>query len=431
MLRSLYFVATNRANLSLKEWSIWLGELPWSLRWFPLLVLLRPLVDNLFFLKEVSPFLSPPYIVGVLSPLLCLLALVRFKHPRFGAGDKAFYLWGGFLLLSSLLVLLQNPLDLVSIEFMLKLSMPVYLFALLRILIRSRRDLNGILFSFLYSAIFVAAILLYEILVSPISLEESRGLQRIQGSFGDVVSYGMYIAFTSIITIYHYLSQSEARSAYRALLLLIGVAVINILGLFNIHHTATYGVFLTLVGMFFLFNFTGKNQGTSIVLLASLVLVLSFIGSELVSEKISPLLETDLAVYQGEKESDKLLHGRVGRWRLMLDNFFMEAPHLQIFGLTLGLQPVFPYIGIGSHNDFFRILFATGFLGLGAYLLFLLRIIAKARKQVRELRFLTYATLTALIFYSISITPTFYAPFLYMALSVFAFTLLPSSSQSP
>ena len=60
-------------------WKNWYRQLHWTRKWFPIFVLIRPLVDNFFWLKEISPLLSPLTIVGVLTPLLCL---VSFNNPR-------------------------------------------------------------------------------------------------------------------------------------------------------------------------------------------------------------------------------------------------------------------------------------------------------------------------------------------------------------
>lgn len=416
--------------MTFKEWRQWLSELPWILRWFPVLILFRPVIDNLYFLKEVSPLVSPPYIVGLLSPLLCIAAMIRFKSPILAHIEKSFAAWSVFLVLSTLGVLMEDPTSLLNIEFVLKLSMPVYLFFFLRILIRDLRDLHGLLNSFLYSSVFVAALLLYEVLINPISLEESRGLQRIQGSFGDVVSYGMYIIFTTIIATYYFFSRTRYREKSKLLWLLGVVTGVNILGLVNIHHTATYGIFIVLFGLFFLFNFRSKNYTFGLVAVTLVGFLFSFFGAELISEKITPLVETDFAVYQGEKDSDQLFHGRVGRWRLMLNNFFEEPIHVQLLGLPIKLEPAFPYIGIGSHNDFFRILFATGIAGLFVYLIFIYQLFKRAGVLDISQRYMLYSVLITTVFYSISVTPTFYAPFLYFVLSIFAFALLPQSQRS-
>ncbi len=411
--------------MSFQEWISWLKALPWALKWFPLLVTIRPLIDNLYFLKEVSPLISPPYIVGVGTPLLCLVAIFRFKRFVMNDIDKAFSYWSVMLILSSLFLLFYDPFSLLSIEFVLKLSMPVYLYFFLRIFIRDLCDLHGIFQSFLYSAIFIAFLLLYEVLINPISIEDSRGLSRIQGSFGDVVSYGIYVIFTTIIATYFYFSQQHLRSFQARLALIVPVVVLSIVALLNIHHTATYTIFLLLFALFFIFNLQTKNRVFSLALVVLAGIALTLWGSELVQERIAPLVETDLAVYAGEQDSDKLLHGRVGRWRMMLENFSSERVWIQFFGYPLKLDYVFPYIGIGSHNDFIRILFATGVVGLGFYILILVCIFRQASRMGAAQRFLLTALFVALLFYSISVTPTFYAPFMYFTLPIFAYVALP------
>ena len=307
--------------------------------------------------------------------------------------------------------------------------MPVHLFFFLRILIQDIRDLHGIIQSFLYAGIFIAGILLFEVLVNPIGIEESRGLQRIQGSFGDVVSYGMYITFALIGATYYFFARNHIVLQNKRLTLIGIVAAIGILGLVNIHHTATYTVFLLIVSLYLLFNFREGNVGTGFALIVIAGIAISYFGSGLVEEKISPLIETDLAVYSGEQDTDRLLHGRVGRWRTMLSKFSSESMSIQFFGYPLKFDYVYQFIGIGSHNDFIRVLFATGILGLFLYLRMLVVVFSRNEFLGPAQRFLLYATFTALLFYSISVTPTFYAPFMYFALTVFAYVSLPEKSR--
>ena len=59
--------------------------------------------------------------------------------------------------------------------------MPIYLFFFLRLLIRSQRDLDGVLQTFLYSSIFVVGVFLFELIVNPIKVLKTRDLERIQG----------------------------------------------------------------------------------------------------------------------------------------------------------------------------------------------------------------------------------------------------------
>src|SRR5690606_40353001 len=90
--------------MSFGAWRRWVAELPWALRWFVVLVLVRPLLDTLYFLKEISPFLSPLYIVGVLTPVAVVASYYARGFPRTprSALDPLMGAWGWLLALSSL-----------------------------------------------------------------------------------------------------------------------------------------------------------------------------------------------------------------------------------------------------------------------------------------------------------------------------------------
>ena len=185
----------SKGRIIFKEWKIWQAGIPWSLRWFIWVILLRPIVDNLYFLKNISPLLSPGYWVGLLTPLLCIYAIITLKSPKTSKLDRFFRVWALSISIGTMLIFLFDPLTLLSFEFLIKLMLPIYLYPMLRRLIRSEQDLHQLVYTFLLSFIPVACILLFEITVNPIRVEESRGMSRIQGNFGDVVSYGLYMAF--------------------------------------------------------------------------------------------------------------------------------------------------------------------------------------------------------------------------------------------
>ena len=385
----------------------------------------RPVIDNLYFLKQVSPILSPPYIVGVLTPLACILAFANYRFPKFNLADKAFLYWSFTVLFSTLMLLFYDPFSLLSIEFVLKLTMPVYIYFFLRLFITDLRDLHGVLQSFLYAGIFVGILLIYEVFINPIRIEESRGMERIQGNFGDVVSYGMFITFAVIVASYFYFARQHVVAQRGRLMVLVPVVVVALLGLVNIHHTASYTVFILLLALFLLFNFRSKNTSLAMSIIFVSGLFIAFWGPQFIDEQISPLVETDLQVYSGVQDSDRLLHGRVGRWRMMLNMFSAESVPVQFFGYPLKFDYVYQFIGIGSHNDFIRMLFCTGIVGLFLYVFMLVRFWMRRIFLGIAQRYLLVSTFVALLFYSISVTPTFYAPFMYFVLAVFAYASLP------
>ena len=104
---------------------------------------------------------------------------------------------------------------------------------------------------------------------------------------------------------------------------------------------------------------------------------------------------------------DVMLHGRMGRFKRHF-NYFTEQNLFNIFFGGLSIKN--PYmLGHGTHNDYLRILFSTGILGLLIYLLFLGLLILKSisvRKACN--RFLFQSGLIILILYSFTLTPSTY-----------------------
>lgn len=414
--------------MKFKNWKIWLKSKPWILKWFIIVVLLRPIIDNLYFLKNISPFLSPLYIVGVLTPVLVIVAITRLPKPKQTKLDKYFKIWSAFILLGTFFVILFDPLSTISFEFLLKLTIPIYLYYFARRFIQSKQDLDGILTTFLYSGIFVAAILIYELVFGAIKIVESRGMERIQGSFGDVVSYGIYLAFCFLIATYFYFSRKGEIPKIKRTRTVIIVGVLCVLTLVNIHHIASYSIFLGVLLLFMVFNFKA-NKGAAMILSIMVFLVFYLFGQPIIEEKITPLLETDIEVYEGEQESGRLMHGRVGRWTAMFETFTNENIFAQFFGYPTTLKYSFHYVGVGSHNDYVRMLFLSGYFGLFYYITLLVIFYNRAKKLMNATKFLAYGTLGILVLFSISIVPTYYPPFMYVVMSVFAYVALPKQLQ--
>ncbi len=414
--------------MSFKEWRIWFTAMPWYLRWFVLLILLRPVLDNLYFLKNISPFLSPLYWVGILTPVLSVWALLKNRKIAKTIVDKWAGYWFVLIFMSAFAIVLYDPLNKLSIEFFLKLTMPVYLYWIVRRVVRSRYDLKGVLITYLYSTIPIALLLLYEVFVNPISTQESRGFERIQGSFGDVVSYSIYLSFSFLVATYLFFINKKRYSFRRRLLLVVVVGGFGLLALFHIHHVASYVVFTAILGMFLMYNFK-TNMASSMVILMIILSAIGFLGQDFMSERVSKLVEKDIEVYEGKAEKKFMLHGRVGRWQLMLEDFFTQNPVAVLFGYPYSFNYSYHMVGVGPHNDFLRIMFFTGIIGLCLYLLILYLLYRRmaALKTYQKYLGITMLFITAL--YSISVVPTYYPNYLYIMLSVFAFFALPKSKQ--
>ena len=135
-------------------------------------------------------------------------------------------------------------------------------------------------------------------------------------------------------------------------------------------------------------------------------------------------------VYEGEQESGRLMHGRVGRWTAMFETFTNENVFAQFFGYPTTLKYSFHYVGVGSHNDYVRMLFLSGYFGLFYYITLLVIFYNRAKKLRNATKYLAFGTLGILVLFSISIVPTYYPPFMYVVMCVFAYVALPKQMQT-
>ena len=414
-----------------REWKMWVRSKPWALRWFIYLVLLRPVIDNLYYLKHVSPFLSPLYIVGVLSPLLALGAIMRYKMRFNAPADRSFRVWSVMLLIISTMMLILWGLSLATLSNVLKFIMPVYLYFFLRVFIRDRYDLEGLIRTFMYSLLIVMAIFVYEVFIGPIRITESRGLTRFQGNFGDVFNYGLYITFGLIFMAYRHLKTGSYRLNLRSITRLLLVLGIGVLVLLRINHAATLIVFSTIVFIFF-YYITRRNAIPIVMLVFLGVILFQSKGDQLFDENVNPLFEKEFQVLSGDVNEEQLFHGRYGRWLYFMDYYQQQSLPAQLISVPLFNpgDPVFLTTGGGSHNDFIRIGMYTGLIGLFFYLLFHWRIFRLSRSAPIEDRFLIVGSLAMLMLYSVTLTPTLYAPLLYMLYAIFAYAVGDAQSRS-
>ena len=98
---------------------------------------------------------------------------------------------------------------------------------------------------------------------------------------------------------------------------------------------------------------------------------------------------------------------------------------VQFFGYPFTLKYAYHFVGVGSHSDYVRILFLSGYFGLYAYLLVLFSFFKRAKQTGYAQRFLAYGLLAIILLYSVSVVPTYYPPFVYMMMCIFAYIALP------
>lgn len=394
------------------------------MRWFVVLILIRPIIDNFYYLKEISPFLSPLYIVGVMTPILILYSTYSKKRPIPSSVDNLFKYWGAIILLGIFIMGIDNLFSLTYNEVVLKISLPIYLYYFLRFFIRSLRDLEGIMVTFVYSSYIVVGIFLFEVFVHPIRLEFSRSMERIQGNYADIFSYSVFITLCTLINLYFLMKKNSTLSRGYRIRTVIITLILAVSMLFKINHAASYVVFTALIIIYILISFR-RDFGSAVIVLLLVTLFIYSFGKETIDNKIAPLIQTDREAYEGDRDDSQMLHGRVGRWQNFMEVFNNSDVLTQLLGMPISIPSPYTYITVAPHNDYLRILFLTGYIGLFIYLLILYSIFSKIIEHQAALLYLGMGTLATIILYSISLVPTMYTSFLYIVLSIFSFFTLP------
>lgn len=416
--------------MTFHAWKHWLRSLPWSLRWFVLLVLFRPVLDVLYFLKDVSPFLSPLYIVGALTPVLILISFLLDAFPPKSESflDVIFGFWGVLLFAGALMLLLYSP----SIETLgnaITHVTPVFIYFFVRHLIRSKRDLKGLLMTFLYGTAVPFGMLLFERLVMPLDqLVHTRGYGRYTGLYADVVSYGIYVIGALLIACYFFLDHENLEPPKKRMWRLVIIGSLSILGLLSMHHTASWGVAAALLVLLTL-HAAGSKKFSLVAFVVFIGIAGLLLVGDRIQERVGTAIQSEIAVLEGEKDIRYALHGRMSRW----SRYFAEWEDVmlveELFGANLNFDDNVGGVQAGIHNDYLRMLFSTGIVGLVVYLLFYVLLFVKTLSMSSDEKFLVRGAMAIMLLYSITTVPTLYAPLLYLTLCVFAYGALPPSER--
>ncbi|MBL7924705.1 MAG: hypothetical protein JNL88_10950 [Bacteroidia bacterium] len=421
--------------MNFKKWWHWFRRLPLYKKWFVWLILLRPIIDNFYELKETSALASPLYIVGFLTPVLILMSSLSNGFPRADRAleDVPFRIWALVLIFNAATFWFID-LSVVAFGDLIKFTTPVFLYFYARRIIQSKDDLHGLLTAFLVSCLFPFGIFLYESIFNPIAIEfisQGRGGgSRIRGAYADIMNYAIYfILFLMIISYYFLENLYEGKISFKikAWHLILCIAFV-VYGLTRIRHVSTWGVFIALI-IVFLFHNLRNSRGLLFALMFVFV-VSTFFAQDLYINHIEPLIGKELMVVEGESEANQAFNGRMTRWEKYFEIWEQMPPQNHFIGIvTANFKETVVMIGGGMHSDYVRQLFLTGFIGLFFYVFFLFGVLAKWLKLEMADKYLLSATITAILLWSITTVPTLYAPLLYIVYPVMAYALLPKEKQ--
>jgi len=437
-------------NMRYREWKLWVKSKPWCLRWFIYLVLFRTIIDNFYTLKKLSPLFSPLYIIGVLTPVLIFISFNSIKFPRKEKSktDSIMLVWGTIVFINLLLIFVTN-ISISSIGNLIKYFTPVFLFFYLRHFIRNKKDLIGIFQTFLYSIIFAILFVPYNYIFNPgafrqISIKRGGGF-RFAGGYADVMNYAILIIGGLLIVYFFNLRKSKKILIWRNLRIKsFFLFILSLAGLIAIKHTASWAVFFAITGIFILYLFRRIK-----VIIPILLVFLSFsvYFQGFISKHIDPLIQKEVSIIEGEADIDRSFNGRMWRWKRYFRVWDQMPVYSKLFGVTFsyandqivimdrkyynGFSKIIPAMVSGRmHNDYIRVLFLSGIVGLFFYLQFIFTIFRKKNSNFIEDSFLATSSLSVLLLFSVTTIPLLYSPLIYLIFSIFAYLSLPKKNRA-
>ncbi|MBE0644922.1 MAG: hypothetical protein IH600_12640 [Bacteroidetes bacterium] len=397
------------------QWLGWFNNLKIEKKWFVVVMLLRPVLEGLFFLKEVSIVLSPLYLLGIGVPIAVLLSIfTRYKKKAKEVGGvDAFRLFSYFTVISCALLIVRSGVGISTIQAVLRVSLIIFIFSYSARYFLNIRDVEGLLITFLISSLYPLMMMMYEILVNPISIEMSRSLERIRGLYADSFNYSIYITMSTIAVMYF--QDKWKWMNYRIVLPLLVVAV---LGLYHLNHIASWAAFMAIMAV----RIASSPRRLIIVFAAALVFIPILMNQQVDLDVMydSKLVGKEYEILLGERPVEQAFHGRMTRWEYYAKLIDDAAPQVWVLGIfsDLDLYPEVGYVLVAPHNDFLRIFLLSGLLGLTGYLVFLLSSMKKAWEMPRGPRFLKYSVVVLLMMYSVSAIPSIYPSLISIAIPV-------------
>lgn len=379
----------------------------WPVVVWLLLLVLRPLVDATWFLKNTDVGVSPLQVLGAGLPAFFVLALWT-KRGAFVAVWKSHWhvlLWGALLLVAAVAALAIQP-DGASAGTALKFVLPPLALLFGYFFVHDDATRERAALALTIAGVVPLLFVLYELLVRPMGLSVRGGVPRFTGPYAQTAVYGVH--FSLMLLGAGYLALKRQGWIW-FLVLLAAVGVMGITAAFVVH-VSTWAVLAALTGLTLLFLLRRKSWLRA-ALLAGTVIVTTAAGFLLRPEHTYRwVLLRDVEIAKGEFPAEQFANSRGLIWSNIVRDYARLPLHAQLFGSSHSGRNYFHATGFGAHNDFLRILMTTGIAGLALYLLWLARAVRSVLRQKELCMYIGAACLVVLLGYSVALTPTYIVP---------------------
>ena len=301
----------------------------------------------------VAGFLNLPRFVGGVVPLLLLPKIFL------AAGNKAFSLplskLAFIYLISCLwgfLIVLSHGKMILGVDYLLRFLNGYLAFFMFQTFFHEWDEFKKFLIALLISGLFPMGIGSYSAITGQIwgEVRMAAGLIRNVAVYHDAVAIRMYafLTLTGILLFGQYVNTKKYQK-----LLLIAYAFVCCIVIYKTYSKSAVLIFSTWIGLWSIFN--KKYFG---VLIVVLLVGINYAFENLFFRETLQVFSKETAAWSGEIDKRFRFSGRIIYWEYLL----MEWKHLSMFSKVFGGELR------NAHNEYLRVLFANGMIGLIVYI---------------------------------------------------------------
>ena len=384
------------------KWQITLPVAVWLL-----LLLLRPAIDATWFLKNTDVGVSPLQVLGAGLPAFFVWAMWK-RRGELASLLTSFWdvlLWGALLLLAALAAVIVDP-GAESAGLALKFILPPLAILFGAVYLREESGWKYAAMAFAAAGLVPLLFLLYELIAGPMSTSLRGGVERYIGPYAQVSVYGLHLSLMLMGAGFLVL---KYRSRWSYILLLLFTAILALSAAFLVH-VSTWAVWLGLTALIVI-TLARRAEWLPAALLLAIAVLFTAAGFYLRSdEDYRPVFMPDVEIITSDAPPEWFANSRGEIWSRNMNDYFHLPWYAKLAGSSLDGRNYFQATASGAHNDFLRILMATGAAGLLLYFLWLLRSAVAIGKERGERRYFGLGAMVILLGYSVALTPTYIMP---------------------
>lgn len=336
---------------------IWLKSPYWALLFF---IITKPIVDTSW--DHYIGYLSPIGVQGIILPLFYIHTILNPKNIYKKWVRAGWFLFFAMSLGSIFGFFVNDPLAV--FETMSKNASVLLAFFLFPYYINTKERLGSLLIAIMIAGLFPIAVSFYQYFTGFKWVERTlEDLVRLDGLYHDsfpVRFYGLYSILAGVMYLMYFTNKKVIRK-----LVVIALIIGALASVYFVYSRAALAI---LVSWLVIFNYFSKNKKITITLSVFMVLALPFVVGEKIDKTVEQMFRKEIRIRDGEIQDEKyMMSGRAFVWEEYLDYWVEKQDFvIKLFGEGVN-KP--------THNEYIRMLLASGAIGLAMFIFFLIRVI--------------------------------------------------------